>query len=472
MIFATGKTRAFVFCSCIFAVSAGHAFAAGPYISSVTVNGVSQYAAFNPNNGEKVTIVITTNTPVKFNTIAICANSDDVCSRTTAVKYFTQTGSYANSVSKDWDGKTGGSSPIIVPEGEYVIKATLADQSGNTSTEMGAYTISVDFSRSDSSSSDLGSGASAPPASSTSSNPASPPSGAAANASAGSGNRIISISTHADPEDLSDFSEKSSFTLSAGRERLAYVGEPVAFKAAYALPQNETNAAVFTWSYGDGFEAAGEEVSHIYRYPGEYNVVLHGNDISEHAIARTKVTVLLPHVNLSRNADGGVQLANLGSAEINLGGWKIAGGSGTFIFPKDTIIDSGKNLPIAPEDIRGGDATGMPVSLQSPNGKTVASLQENLSSSLALSTSTMLEANLGMSIAEAEHIVSAYRQSLDYAQPKNIEPASDEVAGSSSSYTASVESSLESTTTKGFWHALFDIPVRGLKAIGSLFYDF
>ncbi len=226
------KTRFFIF----FAIAASFIFIgtknsyADTNISLFTLNGSAEDMSFNPQSGEKMTIGITTNTPVKFNTIAICSLSDEVCSRTTAVKYFTQTSSYSSSVSKDWDGKSGGSSPDFVAEGIYKVNITMADESGGSYIETGQHSITIDNSLAASDSggtSDTG-GASGDltgqDASSSQDNSAN---------SAKTVVRTVYISTHSDPADLSDFSSDSSFITSAGRERVAYVGVPVEFAADY-----------------------------------------------------------------------------------------------------------------------------------------------------------------------------------------------------------------------------------------------
>lgn len=79
---------------------------AAPEVVSYKLNGKEENTKLNPSVADsKISIEINTNIPVKFNTIALCVVTDDVCSRTTAVKYFTKTDSYTSSVSKDWDGK-------------------------------------------------------------------------------------------------------------------------------------------------------------------------------------------------------------------------------------------------------------------------------------------------------------------------------------------------------------------------------
>ena len=104
---------------------------ATPTIDHYTLNRKSETVIFNAADGEAnpLHIEIVASEPVTFSTIAICLTSDSVCSRTTAMKYFTQTGS-STSVAKDWNGKTGGSNPTLVSDSDYRLRVTMKDQAG------------------------------------------------------------------------------------------------------------------------------------------------------------------------------------------------------------------------------------------------------------------------------------------------------------------------------------------------------
>jgi hypothetical protein len=462
-------------------------FASGPYISSFILNGSPQNISFNPQNGEKANIAIITNTPVKFNTIAICLNTDDICSRTTAVKYFTQTSSYSTSVSKDWDGKTGGSSPSLVSEGEYKIKATMADASGGSSTEVGQYLILVNFSSGNSSTtnnSTTSSSTNGTNNTSTSTNNNSTTTSQNNNSTSTTNTiiktytRTVYISTHSGPDELSDFNEKSSFITSAGRERLSYVGTPVEFSASYKMANSNANNASFEWSYGDGFNDSGQKVSHIYKHPGEYNIVLNGNEGEDHSVSRTKITILTPQISISQNQNA-IDISNDGKSEINLGDWKLTNGFNSFIFSPDTIIDSGKKLSLSAEDtkINIGSST---IYLENPSGGEVVVLNPNMNNTDSLkivSGQKPLEEVLGMSIENAENIVNKYRKSLVLSNP--IIESLPEVSAPSSNLdknnlqnVASVGEAVSSTTSNSFFGVIFNMPIRALKAIGGLFYNF
>src|SRR3989344_3640984 len=100
---------------------------AAPQVADYKINGKQESARFNPSRGDVVSFEIRANVPVKFNTIAVCATTDAVCNRTTAVKYFTQT-DLASLVSKEWNGKT--SKDAIVSDGDYKIKVTMKNEAG------------------------------------------------------------------------------------------------------------------------------------------------------------------------------------------------------------------------------------------------------------------------------------------------------------------------------------------------------
>lgn len=120
-----------------------------PQIKNYKLNGKEESVKFNPSAlgvfDGKVVIEINASVPVKFNTIALCATTDSVCNRATAVKYFTKTDTFVSSVNKEWDGKT--SKGIVAEKGDYKIKVTIKDDAGTEKTqELIPYVIRVDSS--------------------------------------------------------------------------------------------------------------------------------------------------------------------------------------------------------------------------------------------------------------------------------------------------------------------------------------
>lgn len=99
----------------------------------------------------------------------------------------------------------------------------------------------------------------------------------------------VYISSHASPTDLSNWQDAPAFQISAGRERISYVGVPIAFSARYnSSPNIAEMPQTFSWSLGDGTTASGKDISHTYKYAGDYTVVLNGTCDGNDAVAHDR----------------------------------------------------------------------------------------------------------------------------------------------------------------------------------------
>lgn len=143
-------------------------------------------------------------------------------------------------------------------------------------------------------------------------------------------------SSHSGQEELT-LAKDEPAAIGAGRARLATVGSPLSFRAEKGTNYSSFN---FEWSFGDGAEAMGERVSHVYLFPGEYQIVLRGFYAGKEAVSRTAVKVIEPKLVLSEvNWPAGyAELINESDSEINLYGWKLGCGPESFAFPRDTIV--------------------------------------------------------------------------------------------------------------------------------------
>jgi hypothetical protein len=294
-----------------------------------------------------------------------------------------------------------------------------------------------------------------------------------------------SISTHSDPEDLSNYEKSQTFEVSAGRERVVYVGVPVDFVATKKISKGLDNGSVgLTWSFGDGFQTFGEKVSHTYKYPGEYNVVLNGEVGNEKAISRTKVRVLVPNVSVSISSSSDIEISNNGDTEINLGSWKLKGMSNEFIFPKDTILSSKGRIILSKTDIK----------IQSGDSNTVSLLNPSLGEVAKTDSQKDL---ISISSSNSGQITNEYEENVVKIEPKTEIIATNRAISSTTSsggekynsqsriifpqdvqeentgQTATVFNAVDTPTpSNGFLRGFFDLPSRGIKAIAKLFYDF
>ncbi len=192
--------------------------------------------------------------------------------------------------------------------------------------------------------------------------------------------KITNLSTHSEPEELSSFNSNSPFKVSAGRERLAYVGTRVEFAESHKGTEDSSISNIFNWSFGDGFQAFGNRVEHAYKFPGEYNVVLNAGSNDSRSISRTKVKVLLPNLSINY-IDGGIKITNHGQYEINVGDFILVEEIGSFVIAKDTIIAPNKFIEISLEDVKLN--MGELISLKNPSGNVILSTAPSVEPVLA-----------------------------------------------------------------------------------------
>lgn len=272
-------------------------------------------------------------------------------------------------------------------------------------------------------------------------------------------------SIHYIQEDLSDYEEPTTFEVGAGRGRLSYVNSPVSFEAKHKVSKNlSAKNCDYVWNFGDAVSLTGEKVEHIYKYAGDYNVVLNGTCGDLKSVARTAVKVLTPGVTLSLKPDGAVEIANQGKYEINLYNWKIQSGKTVFIFPQDTIISAGKSVTFAPEYLKLTDLNKGIVLVDASNKNVVQINANNLS----------LSATQEISVEDFQKFILAY-QNIPTRQPITLlastapnPSSSDEGKGTTTPtfipMTAAVADAIinNEENKPGFWGKIFH-PIRTIK---------
>jgi hypothetical protein len=161
--------------------------------------------------------------------------------------------------------------------------------------------------------------------------------------SGGSSSPVIELSTalsaHSSPADLSSKVEELKIIASAGRNRLALVDTPIPFEEKLFTNKFENiDGGNVTWSFGDGQTRTGKFVSHAYKFPGDYAVVMNVSKGADEYVSRTNVRVINPDLTITEATADFVKVKNQSSYEVNLGEWRISNGRSDFIFPKDTIV--------------------------------------------------------------------------------------------------------------------------------------
>jgi hypothetical protein len=132
-------------------------------------------------------------------------------------------------------------------------------------------------------------------------------------------------------------SPNAQLEILAGSDRLTSPGSPIWFQGVVKKNTVSNSHFEFSWSFGDGNVGVGSLVSHTYKYPGDYVVVLSARAGDIFSVSRLKVKVAESDMGV---IDQGkyLEISNNGNTEINLFNWKIENGGKGFIFQPNTII--------------------------------------------------------------------------------------------------------------------------------------
>jgi hypothetical protein len=128
----------------------------------------------------------------------------------------------------------------------------------------------------------------------------------------------------------------SQLEVLAGSDRTTSPGSPIWFQATVKKNTASTGLEL-NWSFGDGNVGIGSLVSHTYKYPGDYAVVLSARAGDIFSVSRLKVKVAESNISVSEENEY-LEISNNGNTEINLFNWKLENNGKGFIFQPNTII--------------------------------------------------------------------------------------------------------------------------------------
>lgn len=139
-----------------------------------------------------------------------------------------------------------------------------------------------------------------------------------------------------------------------------FVGIPITFSANTTGHKNEALLyGKYYWNFGDGdskeiYLNQAQKFTHTYFYPGEYNVSLefYDNYYAENpeAIDSMIIKIVSNDVVISsvgNNQDFFIELYNSSSYDVDISKWSLQSNNKTFIFPKNTILQSKSKMKIS-----------------------------------------------------------------------------------------------------------------------------
>lgn len=114
---------------------------------------------------------------------------------------------------------------------------------------------------------------------------------------------------------------------------------PILFSAVAKGKGGAPNpSARILWSFGDGSTTEGRVVEKTYHYPGTYPVVATAHDGDMRAQALLTISVGSAEVRIAALSGEGITIANDAGTTLDLSGWRLRSGAGTFTFPEGALL--------------------------------------------------------------------------------------------------------------------------------------
>lgn len=136
-----------------------------------------------------------------------------------------------------------------------------------------------------------------------------------------------------------------SVSIEAGS--IASLNQPLILRAkAAGISEQLLSSLTYLWNFGDGMTGSGKEITHTYKHPGDYIIVLRAFYKNFEDEVRAEVTILPVTLEIMREGDGSVLVLNNAQYESDVSGYILSGGGHQFLFPDRTIIAASGALRI------------------------------------------------------------------------------------------------------------------------------
>ncbi len=166
--------------------------------------------------------------------------------------------------------------------------------------------------------------------------------------------------------------------IDAGPGRILAAGADSIFSAyAYDSDGIVRKDAEFSWSFGDGARADGDEVTHAYPLPGTYTVSVAAQAGKSHTVSLLKVVVQSSSVRITEATSEGITLVNEGDEILDLSGWSVVQGNRQFVLPRYMALLPGQETHLPAAVTKLGTSTES-VSLLFPSGAPGAVLETKI----------------------------------------------------------------------------------------------
>lgn len=147
---------------------------------------------------------------------------------------------------------------------------------------------------------------------------------------------------------ISEPDQAKQIKVEAGEGKTVFVGQKTLFQGkVFGLNGEEIKNARFLWNFGDGTINEGNPISHIYRYFGEYIVILNASSGIYANSDQLRVKVSAPPLKitgLKPGENGFVEISNQSNYELDISGFGFSDGKKYFYFPENSMISPNSRL--------------------------------------------------------------------------------------------------------------------------------
>lgn len=163
--------------------------------------------------------------------------------------------------------------------------------------------------------------------------------------------------------------------IDAGPGRILSAGADTIFSAyAYDSDGIVRKDVEFSWSFGDGDSADGDEVTHAYLLPGTYTVSIAARAGKSHTVSLLKAVVYPSAARITKATSEGITLVNDGDEILDMSGWRVVQGNRQFIFPRFMAMLPGQETQLPASITKLGTSTE-PIALLFPSGAVSTGLE-------------------------------------------------------------------------------------------------
>lgn len=173
-----------------------------------------------------------------------------------------------------------------------------------------------------------------------------------------------------------DVINKSKIYLNMGANRIATINTPLLFEANIYDENGPKDVSIgrLEWSFGDGQSFYGNDAVHVFDHEGEYMVTASADTLNQKIASSLRIKVIKPDFDF-RFSGKDLVVTNESDSTLNMGGFKVYSQGKTFVFPKETLIMSGKTIVLSQKIIGFSFKEGDILNLQYPNGQDHSSIK-------------------------------------------------------------------------------------------------